>query len=527
MKRPNRILQISALLSVAFLMTIPILPVHGFSWSAPIQVPLPTSTNTRNSLTQDSFQDIWLAYESSPSSGNSESYYTIYNFIAWTNPVPITSDHNNNESPSIQGLSNGTIFVAWVSNRTGSYNIWYKSYTNGVWSTESRLTTTTAAATDGVPSVVQDLHGNIWVFWQRIVSSNSNIFYQVYISGVGWGSPVQLTTESNPIDILPSATVTSNGWVWVVWSSHRTGSYQTFAKYFNGSTWTADTQLVSFKGDDSSPTITQTGDGTLWVAWTRDVSTGGQSFAQEVYYMNSTNLGSAWSAQTAITTDTSFDNFDPSLLESSQNQRLYIFWSSSMPANTNYNIFYESSSAILIHDLAVTRVGVNPTKLFPGGLKTVNMSAIVAINATISNLGNYQDTSTASVYANSTLIGSSSVTLLPCCIAGSSQIITANWNTTGFKVGCYQITVQVAPPPGQTATNNVMSGGWVRVIPFGDVDLDGKVSFIDAAVVALAFQTRPGSTNWNPYADSDGDFYVNFIDVSIMAINYGVSIPSC
>ena len=510
---------------MAFLMSIPILPVHGFSWSAPVQVSLPTPTNTRPSLAQDSFQNMWLAYESSPTSGNSESYYTIYNFIGWTNPVPITSDHNNNESPSIQELSNGTIFFAWVSNRTGSSNIWYKSYTNGVWSSESRLTSTTG--TDGAPSVVQDLHGNVWVFWQRIVLSTSNIFYQVYVPGVGWGNPVQLTTESNPIDILPSATVTSNGSVWVVWSSHRTGNYQTFAKYFNGMTWSADTQIVSYRGDDSDPTIIQTGDGTLWVAWSRDISLGGGNFASEVYYMNSTNLGSTWSAQTAITTNTSFDNFNPSLLESSQNQRLYFFWSSSMPANTDYSIFYESSTPILIHDLAVTSVGVSQRKLFPGGLRTVNMSGIVAINATISNLGNYQDTSTTSVYANSTLIASSSITLLPCCVAGSSQLIYANWNTTGYKPGCYKITVQVAPPSGQTATNNVMSGGWVRILPFGDVDLSGKVSFIDASVVALAFQTRPGMTNWNPYADSDGDFYVNFIDVSIMAINYGVSIPSC
>jgi hypothetical protein len=354
--------------------------------------------------------------------------------------------------------------------------------------------------------------------------SNSNLFYRVFTPGVGWSGEVQLTTETNPVDILPSASVTSDGRIWLVWSSFRTGSYQSFIKNFNGVSWSPDTQLLSYKGDDLDPSIVQSGDGTLWVVWSRDIPLPGSSFVADIYIINSTNLGSTWSAPAAITTSLTFENFNPAMLWSNLNQRLYLFWSSNMPAGVDYTLWYEISTPILFHDLAVTSTGVNQHKLFPGGLKSVNMSGIVKINATIANQGNYQDLAQASVYANATLLGSSSFTLLP----GHSQLIFASWNTTGWKPGCYQITVKVAPAPGEIPTSNdVMTGGWVHILPLGDVDLDGSVNFIDASTVALAFQSTPGSPRWTPYADMNGDGVVDFLDVSTMAINYGVTTPLC
>jgi hypothetical protein len=521
---PRRLFLIAIVLAVTILSGIPLNSAHAVSWSSTIQVPLSTPTNLRPSTTQDKFLNIWLAYESAPFGANPQSYYTIYNFIAWTSPVPITLDRNKNLSPDIDALSNGTIFLAWVSNRTGHDNLWYKSYNNGVWSAESQLTTTTS--TDGTPSVVQDFSGNIWVFWSRqVLTGNSNLFYRLFTPGSGWSGEVALTTESNPIDILPSATVTADGRVWVIWSSFRTKvGYQLFIKFFNGASWSPDTQVLSYNGDDIGPTILQSGDGALWVAWSRDISLPGGGFTGNIYYVNSTNLGSTWSTPTPITNSLTFDSFSPAMLWSSLNQRLYLFWSSNSPAGLDFTIWYEISTAILIHDLAVTSTAFDQHKLFPGGLKSVNMSGIVRINATISNLGNYQDLAQTSVYANSTVLGSYSFSLL----AGQSQLINTNWNTTGFKPGCYQITVRVAPAPGEVLTSNdVMVGGWVHILPFGDVDMDGTVNFIDASTVALAFQSSPGSPRWNPYADIDGDGFVSFLDVSAMAINYGILTGTC
>ena len=326
--------------------------VMATSWSSSVQVPLPTTTNLRPSATVDSFSNIWLVYESA-GGVNPESYYVIQSLGVWTSPVRLTNDPTANTSPSVVDLSNGTLFFAWVSNRTGSDQIWYRTNTNNIGSTELQLTSNTNP--NEAPSVSQDLNGNIWVFWQRVVGSNSRLYYRVYSPGRGWGSEILLTTESNPVDVAPSTTVTNDGKVWVVWSSFRTGNYQTFAKTYNGTVWTADTQLTFFSGDDSSPAIVQTRDGAIWLAWSRTPT---QSFGSNIYYKNSTNLGATWSSDTAVTNSANLDNFDPSLVQA-PDHNLYLFWASDMPTGLDYNIFYETFGPIPLQpfDFSVSNSG--------------------------------------------------------------------------------------------------------------------------------------------------------------------------
>jgi hypothetical protein len=473
-------------------------------------------------VTEDNLSNIWLVYQSNKFGVNPQSYYVTYNFIAWTSPISITSDPNSNKNPSIRSLSNGTLFLAWVSNRTGNNDVWYKTNTLGVWSKDFQLTTSTAS--DETPSVTQDLKGNIWVFWARVVIGNAQIYDRVYTPGVGWGSEAAVTTETNPIDILPSATVTGDGRVWLAWSSHRTGSYQTWIKNFNGVTWTPDIQVVFYNGDDSGPSLVQTRDGTLWLAWSRDIPLTKTTSETDIYYKNSTNVGATWGPDTALTNTLTFDDFSPTMLQATPNDRLYTFWSSDMPAATDYGIWYESTNAILIHDLAVTSVKMNQQKLFPGGFKLVGQNGTVLLNATIMNMGDFAEQATTSFYANSTLISSSTSSLNRL----QTATLFAAWNTAGANPGSYNIRIVVTVPAGEILTgNNTLTGGPVHLVPLGDVDQDCYISFLDASTVALAFQSRPGDAHWNVYADSDQDSYVSFIDVSTMAVHFGIHYPPC
>jgi uncharacterized protein (DUF362 family) len=54
-----------------------------------------------------------------------------------------------------------------------------------------------------------------------------------------------------------------------------------------------------------------------------------------------------------------------------------------------------------------------------------------------------------------------------------------------------------------------------------DLNKDGIVNISDVAIVAKAFNSRPGNTNWNPLADLNGDGVVNIIDISMVAKEYG------
>jgi hypothetical protein len=47
----------------------------------------------------------------------------------------------------------------------------------------------------------------------------------------------------------------------------------------------------------------------------------------------------------------------------------------------------------------------------------------------------------------------------------------------------------------------------------------------DIAIVARAFGSKPGSSNWNPNADINGDGIVNMKDIALVARNFGQHYP--
>jgi hypothetical protein len=59
----------------------------------------------------------------------------------------------------------------------------------------------------------------------------------------------------------------------------------------------------------------------------------------------------------------------------------------------------------------------------------------------------------------------------------------------------------------------------------GDINFDGKVSVADLVLLAKAYGSKPGDSNWNPNADIEGDGRVSLQDLVILAIHYGEHYP--
>lgn len=55
----------------------------------------------------------------------------------------------------------------------------------------------------------------------------------------------------------------------------------------------------------------------------------------------------------------------------------------------------------------------------------------------------------------------------------------------------------------------------------GDVNGDGKVNVFDLYALGKAYNSTPGTSNWNPNADLNNDLIVNTEDLSIINDNYG------
>lgn len=57
--------------------------------------------------------------------------------------------------------------------------------------------------------------------------------------------------------------------------------------------------------------------------------------------------------------------------------------------------------------------------------------------------------------------------------------------------------------------------------PPGDINNDLRCNILDSIIVGRAFNSRPGSSNWDPRADLDINNVVNLLDAMIITNNFG------
>jgi hypothetical protein len=144
------------------------------------------------------------------------------------------------------------------------------------------------------------------------------------------------------------------------------------------------------------------------------------------------------------------------------------------------------------------------------------------ITVAVQNQGNFTENFNVTIYANTTSIASQNTTLT----SGSSTNITFTWNTNALAYGNYTISAYASLVAGEmnTANNNCTVGCVIVTIP-GDVNGDYAVNLVDLVVLAKAYGSKPGDTNWNPNANIHGNGLVGLLDLVILTKHYGQHYP--
>ena len=224
---------------------------------------------------------IWVVWTRSVSLDYSIIYQTSSDGGAsWSPETTLTTDVGVDVSPSIFQDVNGSIWVVWSSDRTGGYDLYYKTSSNGGlnWTDANRLTT--GPALDKLPSITQTSDGNVWISWSsRNEQEEYEIFYITY-NGSSWSNKTQLTAAPNEVDTDPAILEVLGETILIFWASRGTGpSAQTDDLYYkyssdNGATWSDRILFTkdSLQYDDTWPTLTQVRDTKIWVAWTSNIA---------------------------------------------------------------------------------------------------------------------------------------------------------------------------------------------------------------------------------------------------------------
>jgi hypothetical protein len=144
----------------------------------------------------------------------------------------------------------------------------------------------------------------------------------------------------------------------------------------------------------------------------------------------------------------------------------------------------------------------------------------LSADITIMNYGVHPETFNITIYANTTLVTSQTITLGN----ASSMTINFTWNTNGFSMGNYAISAVADSVPGETYTaDNTITRCWVMITIPGDVDGNKKIDILDLVKMAGVYKTSAPDPLYDPFSDIDGDGDIDIIDIVIAAGHYGES----
>ena len=464
--------------------------------------------------------------------GRYDILYKTYTNGVWSVSRNMTTS-GQNASPWLIQLPNGTIGMFWSLKPANSYEIFYTHYVGSGWSTPVQITST--SFNDTQPSAAVGHDGRVWLVWTRVNSTNTSIpaikqlYYKTLMNNL-WSPEIQLTNDSNQ-NWGSCILIGKDNVVRVSWSKGVAGNnYQLYQKTYNGTAWTADTQIVSSSSTDEHPSMIQDRNGTLWLFWARliVVSLTVQYYA--LFTKTSYNMGATWSSETQLTnTSTSVDSYMPSAAQSSYGTKsLWLFYSSNLNEPT-YDIYALMSSGISpVHDVDLSAIHASNNLgtfwEYPGGLKSIGQSAIVTVSITVANLGDYGESINLSLTATnktSTSLGTKTSFVGP----GASVIVYYYWNTSGIKPARYGFSATVTPVPGEaygnTFDNTLNLSNQTRIIPLGDVNQDGSIDIIDAGVCLAHFGWKDSSYYLLKYSDVDNAGYIDIIDVGVVEVNFG------
>jgi len=529
------------------------LKASATSFSSAQQVP--TSTNSLPiwpSVAQDAKGRIWLTYANKTlgSLFNPEIFFKTWNGITWSNPQRVINDPvDDDETPYVASLANGSMMITWSSNRTGNnvYQLFYRLYSGNTTKpspTTSVIRLTTGTLNDTQPSVAQDRNGRIWITWSRQnVSSSasgavfySSIYYK-YFNGTSWSPDFPLPEASNvivagrhQIENMPFIAQTKDGRIWIAWASNETyGTPNLYYKTTDGTLYTLPsggiatgswTKRATLCCNDTSasndhPAILQARNGTIMVFWEKCA---GANCLNNIYLQTSLDNGMTWTPQAAVpAASTTADERFPVAAQMSD-KKIWLFWQTEGLIQTQ--LWYSTSDPITnVHDVGIRGLVATPS-FVRSGVQWDN-SGSTNVTVTVRNYGDYVENTTLTVKLNSTVLTSTPVINL--AVNETRTIRFSSQTTLGFW-GRYTVTAALQPVPNENTINqgdNLWSGGPVRVSPPGDVDLNGCVNIIDAALLAYSYGTKPGMPLWNPSADIDHSGAIDIIDAAWLAQYYG------
>lgn len=341
MKYLKKTLIVSALIGSSMLFSQTWTPIQRLTWSNRYS---DTPIITVDSL--DNLHVIWVENLSPPAILPENDSIFISNFDifhkkstnaggSWGVTTRLTWNADQSIHPQSAVDSNDYIHLVWEDWSSGNGQIYYKkSIDRGAsWSAVKRLTWTSNGCHK--PAINIDLNDNIHVIFY---DNNYEIYYKRSTdSGATW-DPVKRLTWTPGFSLDSDITSDPIGFLYMVWIDDTPGNNEIYFKRSadSGTTWDQPQRLTWNLPQESTPKIGADKNYGVHIIYPKYISTGNY----EIYYKNTANLGSSWSAPKRLTWTSNWSSSQDFSLDSSD--RLHLSWVEIM--SENREIFYKKTT---------------------------------------------------------------------------------------------------------------------------------------------------------------------------------------
>lgn len=274
------------------------------------------------------------------------------------------------EDPFVLLAHDGTLVVAWFSDRGGNSDIYITTTKNGRdWTPPTRVTTN--AGGDFYPNLYQDAQGLFHLTWFRWSAFYvGHIMYNTSVDGVTWNTAteVQATNEPNVDDWVPTITGTNDGTILIYFVSKARNANNPQNDIYLAVKKPAAvafdpvvpvTTINSTTMHDHLPFAARTG-ATVYLVWERhDLSqeTPWLNPKSDLFYASSAD-GKTWAAPVKITNDAGNVVHLYPALYADQQQQWSVLWLSTRTGPPQ--VFELSLSQLAAYPLAATANGSLP-----------------------------------------------------------------------------------------------------------------------------------------------------------------------
>lgn len=280
-------------------------------------------------------------------------YSKKFNGTSWEPSVQVTAAERLDNSDQVPVATIDGNDTLWVIMRSTHYDLYERGYQmanlpyrdmnitaayfNGTnWTTD--IIVNNDAGSQGYwggPSTTTDSTGNVWVAWGSEIFNQQWDIFATYWAGSGWAPKMQVSLSSLN-DMRPSMTSDSQGRVFVVWESNRTGDKEIFMRYYDGA-WSPEIRVSNDKGHDIKASVTADIHDNIWIAWESD-----RNENKDIYLKL---YNGSWSPPIQVTTS-EYSDEEVFLAASNYTDSLWVVWESDR--NGDKDIYVKTLPDVLV-----------------------------------------------------------------------------------------------------------------------------------------------------------------------------------